>query len=102
MQSGVLQLGSAAWPLAKGEGPRAHLEAINFNPPFPEPPIVLTFLAGFRASNETDLRVSVEPVNITANNFFVKIGTRIRVARLPTLPSLPLARHVARLGGTGV
>lgn len=91
MQSGVLQLGSlpsAAWALAKGEGPRAHLEAINFNPPFPEPPIVLTFLAGFRASNETDLRVSVEPVNITANNFFVKIGTHIRVA-LPLCPLTP-------------
>lgn len=77
MQSGLLQLGAdsiRAWPLTKGDGPRAHLELVHFDPPFLEPPIVLAFLAGFRASNTTDLCVSVEPVDITSSSFYLKIG----------------------------
>lgn len=78
MQSGVLSLDSssvASWPLHKGDGARAYMEMVNFNPPFPEPPIVLAFIAGLRTSNQADLRLNVEPVNITANNFYLKIGS---------------------------
>lgn len=86
MQSGLLQLGSdthPTWPLHKGDGGRAHLEQVNFNPAFPEPPIVLTFLAGFKAGNQTDLRVSVEPVNITAAGFYVKVGPFVLASWAP-------------------
>ena len=83
--SSVLKLDQSAedWNLnttadAEEDGRREYLASVSFVAPFNTVPVVHLGLTGFDIDNGESARITVVPMNITANGFTVKVETWAR------------------------
>lgn len=79
IQSGVVEYGvsvTPGWNLSTGTGERIFLSPdIKFSLPFSAPPHVVLALNSLDSDHATNLRVVLEPYDVEADEFNIKIRT---------------------------
>jgi hypothetical protein len=64
---------SAGWALHQGSGDRYFDTVVQFQSPFPAPPLVQVTLSAIDSDKNENLRVDVLPFNITSQQFTLRV-----------------------------
>jgi H-type lectin domain-containing protein len=78
IQSGVLDYGpkTDGWTLGSGSGVRTYVSPdIKFNPAFTAPPRIALALSGLDTEHTTNVRVTLEPADVEADEFNIAVRT---------------------------
>jgi hypothetical protein len=78
IQTGVIDFGpqTSGWNLGAGTGQRSFTsQDIGFNPPFGVAPAIALALSGIDSDHATNLRLTLNPYDVQANEFNIQINT---------------------------